>query len=72
MMVSWEAMPERFGGKLVAVVVGGLAAAGVLVWLCVRFGTAYSRGGGAGNLAGLLVCVLSLAAGISLARRMLK
>lgn len=65
-------MPERSGGKLVALVVGGLAAAGVLLWLGVRFGLDYSRAGGAGNLAGLLVCVLVLAAGVSLARQRLK
>ena len=60
------------GGKAIVVGVGGLTALGVLVWLFVRFGMAYSKSGGSGNLAGLLVCVLLLAGGASLARQMLR
>ena len=65
-------MPGQYGWKRIVIPVGGLALLGVLVWGCIHFGMAYSRGGGAGNLAGLLVCVFVAAAALSMARRLLK
>lgn len=63
-------MPERYGGKLIAVVAGGLAILGVFIWLTIRFWSAYSHVGGAGNLIGGIVFSLFIAAWLALAVKM--
>jgi len=59
------------GGKAIAVVLGGLATLGVLIWQSIRFWSAYSKVGGMGNLAGGIVCALLLVGLLVLAAKML-
>lgn len=47
-----------FGGKAIAIVLGGLALLGVLIWQCIRFWMLYSKSGGTINMVGGVVCAL--------------
>ena len=65
-------MPDRLvGWKIIAVVLGGLALLGILIWQAIRFWMIYSKDGGTGPLIGGVVCSLLLLGWIILAIKML-
>ena len=59
------------GRKIIAVVLGGLALLGILIWQAIRFWMIYSKDGGTGPLIGGVVCSLLLLGWIILAIRMM-
>lgn len=60
-------MNEQLGWKLLAVVGGGLALLGVLLWQSIRLWMAYSKAGGTPNLVGAIVCTLLIVAWLAVA-----
>jgi hypothetical protein len=63
-------MNEQFGWKLPAVVLGGLALLGILLWQSIRFWMAYSRSGGSSNLIVAVVCTLLIVVWLAVAVKM--
>ena len=64
-------MDGNHGWKLIAIPVGALALLGIFIWQCIRFWMAYSKVGGAVNLACGIVCALLIVAWLVLAAKML-